>query len=462
MNLTEFTWNSQVLGPKELLGAIETAIPAATIDKAIELSNSHNQRQRALPTPLVVALVIALNLWSRDSIVDVLKNLVTGLSGQWIRLCQRWKVPTKSSISEARQRVGPQVMSRLLSLLMGPQATEGTPGAFLNGLRLMAVDGSTIDVPDTPSNARVFGYPGSRKGTRAAFPKVRLVFLVEVGTHILCDALLSPYRMHERVRVRKLLRSVGQGMLLMWDRGLHSFKMVNETLAQQCHYLGRVPANAKFAPIKALKDGSYLSWIVPDRLSLLKGAKRIQVRVIEYCVEEAGEQKTYRLITDLLDVALFPALLLAQEYHQRWEAENTLSEFKTFLNGRKVALRSKQPRLVIQELYGWLVTHWVLRTLMFQAAQQKQISPLSLSFTGSLKVLRRAIPQFQSAKTQELPVFWSWLMHELLEQTIPPRQGRSNPRVVKKTRSKFPARKPKHSGHGTQRQQLSFSIAGAA
>jgi hypothetical protein len=101
-------------------------------------------------------------------------------------------------------------------------ASPQTPGAFLFGWRVMAVDGTVLDVPDTAANAKVFGYPGSRRGTRAAFPKIRLVLLIEAGTHLIVDALVCPYRMGERVRVQKLLRSVTQGMLLMWDRGLHS------------------------------------------------------------------------------------------------------------------------------------------------------------------------------------------------------------------------------------------------
>jgi hypothetical protein len=387
------------------LQAIESAISVEAIEVAIQQSNSQHQRERVLPTPLVVALVIALNMWAQDSIVDVLKNLVTGLNQQWIRLGQRWRVPSKSSISEARQRVGPQVMSRLFHRLARPLATPETPGAFLGGLRLMAVDGSVFDLPDTPENARVFGYPGSRRGTRAAFPKARLVFLVEAGTHILCDALISPYRRHERLQVRRLLRSVNSGMLLMWDRGLHSFRMVHETLATGAHYLGRVPANVKFEVVKPLEDGSYLSWIAPDHKSRKQGIGRIQVRVIEYTIEQDGEPQSYRLITDLLDMALFPALLLAQHYHQRWEAENTLDEWKTHLNGRKVPVHSKTPRLVIQEIYGWLLAHWSVRCLMVQAAQQAQVSPLHLSFTGSVRVLRRAVPAFQSAQPHERDFF---------------------------------------------------------
>ena len=130
------------------------------------------------------------------------------------------------------------------------------------------------------------------------YPKARLVFLVEAGTHLLCDALVCPYRMHERVRVRPLLRSVSAGMLLMWDRGLHSFKMVNATLDRGSRYLGRLPANVKFPLVKPLSDGSYLSWIAPDRQSRRKGATPLQVRVIEYSIEVAGMEQSYRLIAD--------------------------------------------------------------------------------------------------------------------------------------------------------------------
>jgi hypothetical protein len=194
----------------------------------------------------------------------VLKNLVNGLSRKWIQLAEYWQVPCSASISEALERVGCRVMSQLFRIVVHPLATPQTQGAFLGGLRVMAVDGTVVDVPDSEANARVFGYPGTRPGTKAAFPKVRLVLLVEAGTHLIVDALMCPYRIGERVRVQKLLRSVTNGMLLMWDRGLHSYKMVNATLKQSCHYLGRLPANVKFDVEQVLDDGSYLSWIYPD------------------------------------------------------------------------------------------------------------------------------------------------------------------------------------------------------
>ena len=296
-------------------------------------------------------------------------------------------------------------MSQLFARTVQPLATFETKGAFLGGLRVMAVDGTVLDVPDSQANARVFGYPGSRPGTRAAFPKVRLVLLIEAGTHLIVDALMCPYRIGERVRAKKLLRSVTQGMLLMWDRGLHSFAMVQATLLQRCDYLGRVPANVKFEVETVLDDGSYLSWIAPDGKSKKKGCPKIQVRVIEYTIDTDTGQQTYRLITSLLNIALFPALLLAAEYHQRWQIENTIDELKTHLNGRKTPIRSLKPREVVQEIYGWLLGHYAVRCLIFTAAQQAGISPLRIGFTGTLKVIRRSIPDFQDIQPEQLPFF---------------------------------------------------------
>jgi len=444
----------------QLFRALEQVIGAQTIDRAIQLTCSSERRQRMLPTHVVVVLVIAMSFWSSDSIVDVFKNLVQGLNSLKIPLLIRLKAPTSSSISEARQRTGSAVMTRLFEMVAKPLATLLTPDAFLGGLRIMAADGTVFDVPDTPENARVFGYPGSPKGTYPAFPKARLVFLVEAGTHLITDAFISPYRIGERKGALKLLRSVGPGMLLMWDSFLHSFKMVNATIQQKSHFLGRVPAHVKFEVVKVLSDGSYLSWIGCRGKSKKKGAKRISIRVIEYVVEEDGAEKVYRLITDLMDIKIFPALLLAQEYHQRWSAENTLDELKVHLNGRKTPIRSKNPREVIQEIYGWLLAHYCIRCVMFQSAVFRGISPLRLSFTGSLKVIRRAIPQFQQNidNSTNFNIYVSWLISEILDLEIPPPQNRTNPRVVKKTRSKYKSKKRSHRNNSTPRQQLSFEI----
>ena len=78
------------------------------------------------------------------------------------------------------------------------------------------------------------------------FQVSRLVILREAGTHLIFDALICPYKIGEKVRALKLLRSITEKMLLMWDRGLHSYAMVEATSSKGCDNWGRILSNVKF------------------------------------------------------------------------------------------------------------------------------------------------------------------------------------------------------------------------
>lgn len=159
MQLKEFSLISPVVESGAILKALETAIPTVAIEQAIGETEALEQRKRALPSHLVVCLLIAMSLWSKASMKTVLKNLVDGLTENWVRVGKYWRVPCKSSITEARQRVGCRVMSHLFHQVVRPLATQQTPGAFLNGLRVMAVDGTVLDVPDSSTNAPCIWLP---------------------------------------------------------------------------------------------------------------------------------------------------------------------------------------------------------------------------------------------------------------------------------------------------------------
>jgi hypothetical protein len=313
----------------------------------------------------------------------------------------------KSALSQARRRLGPRPLVLLFRRLAGPVAEDGLPGAFLFGLRLMAIDGSTLDLPDTPENARAFGRPSTtlEDGTRraGAFPQVKLVWLVEVGTHVVCDLLVKPWATSEVPLAHRLLRSVGAGMLVMWDRGLHSSDLVRATLTQGAQVLGRVSKAARLAPEELLPDGSYLTTLAPSAAARRQGADGVLVRVIEYTIDDPARPRPderYRLVTSLLDPVRYPARTLALEYHQRWEIEGGLDELKVHQVDRRPAphLRSRHPREVVQEVYGLVLAHRAIRCLMAEAAARAHLDPDRLSFTGTLRLLRRAIPRCQRAR----------------------------------------------------------------
>jgi len=312
-----------------------------------------------------------------------------------------WHLPAKSALTQARQRLGPRPLILLFRRLAGPAATVATPGAFLFGLRLMAIDGTTLDLPDTPDNARLFGRPSTSRGLGVgAFPQLRIIWLVEAGTHLLCDAVLRPYFRGEAPAARQLLRSVGAGMLVMWDRGLHSYAMIRATRVRGAEFLGRVGKALVLNPEQVLADGSFLARIYPSPKARRHQQDGILVRVIEYTLDDParpGHGQRHRLLTSLLEPAAHPAAALAAAYHERWEVESTADEVKTHQADRHPAppVRSRRPREVVQEVYGLLLAHLAIRLLMAAAADRAGIDPDQVSFTGTLRILRRALPRLQ-------------------------------------------------------------------
>lgn len=342
--------------------------------------------------------------------------------------------------------MGARPVVELFRRVCRPVATAGTPGAFLFGLRLMAVDGTLEDVPDTPANARYFGRPTNQHGA-GGFPQVRGVYLVECGTHVVVDAGFWPYRVNERVGGRRLLRSVHDGMLLLWDCGFHSAEMIARTRARGAQVLGRVPSGVRLPVAQRLPDGSYLTWLSTGKDWQRPRTSRLQARVMEYTLTDpnrTGAGKRHRLITTLLDPADAPALDLICAYHERWESELVIDEIDTHQRLVQHPLRSQKPVGVIQELYGMLLAHFAIRTVIAEAAAPLQLDPRRLSFVHAVQLITDAIPDFQMAAPEQHPALYRQLLADIQRHRLPPRVNRINPRVVKWTRRKFPPRRPEH------------------
>ena len=428
----------------EVLGAaMETVIPQASIEAVVEEMGVRERRQRKLPARVTMALIVAMNLFTYLPLHLVLGKLLWGLRLVWHD--PDLLTANKSAICQARYRLGARPMVELFHRVCKPMATETTPGAFLFGLSLMAIDGTTEDIPDTPQNAKVFGRHTAGERGDGAFPQVKAVYLVECGTHAIVDAGFWPCHTSDHAG-RRLLRSVSEGMLLLWDTGLHSFEMASKTRERQAHFLSRVPSFVKLQPIRCLPDGSYLATLRPDRKSPRRH-EQLLVRVIEYTITDparVGYGERHRLMTSLLDSEQCPALEMVCAYHERWEIELTIDEADTHQRLSQHPLRSQRPVAVIQEFYGLLLAHYVVRSIMHDAAIEANIDPDRLSFRNALEIIRDAIPQFQLVDSSQHPLLYQRLLRDIARHRLPERANRINPRVIKRKVLKFPKKRKHH------------------
>jgi hypothetical protein len=424
--------------------ALSKAIPEASIRQVIAQEGVGEVRERRLTAVLTVWLVIALHLFPTVSISEVFRKLARGLRLFWPD--PEVPLPTDSALGYRRRQVGARPLVALFHQVCRPIATPQTRGAFRFGLRLMAIDGTTEDVPDTPANAKAFGRHTSARGA-SAFPQLQGVYLVECGTHCVVDAGFWPCHTSERVGGFRVLRSISRGMLLLWDRGFHDFDMVVAARQRGAHVLGRLPAQVKPLPLRTLPDGSLLAYLLPSDDARRRRGVRILVRIITYTINDPalpGYGAEHRLITTLLNPRLAPAVEVACGYHERWEIELVIDEIDTHqrLVGR--TLRSLTPVGVIQELYGLLLAHYAVRVLMHEAALRVEEDPDRLSFVHALEIVRDAIPEFQQVAQAQQPALYERLLREIAAKRLPERGLRSNPRVVKRKMSNFKLKRAEH------------------
>lgn len=375
------------------LGVISKTFPCDKIKEVLRDTGKASQRERDLPAHVVVYYVIALALYMQASYREVLRCLLEGI--QWLKGPEdRVRVTGKSGISQARTRLGPEPMKRLHDQWVKPIATEKTRGAWYRQWRLISIDGSTMDVADTKENQDRFGRPGASRG-EAAYPQLRMVSLVENGSHVLFGTEVGGYRTGENTLANKVVESLGPGHLCLGDRNFFSYSLWEKAQRTGADLLWRMKSNAVLPVEKRLEDGSYLSWVYPSTKDRRKRTRGIAVRVIEYQLEGIPDaEKIYRLITTILDPDRAPAKDLAALYHDRWEIETALDELKTHLRGARIVLRSKTPELVLQETYGLLMAHFAIRGLMHEAALKDDIDPDRLSFLHAVRVVRRKMPLF--------------------------------------------------------------------
>jgi Insertion element 4 transposase N-terminal/Transposase DDE domain len=387
------------------LGALTSTFPPELVDRVVTETGRAEQRRRLLPARVVVYFVLALALYGHAAYEEVMRCLVEGLG--WAVRARRgrrtwpyWHVPGASALAEARERLGEAPLRLLFEQAARPLATTATRGAWYRNWRLMILDGTCLDVPDSPANQGLGRSKSGRGEGVGAFPQVRVVGLVEAGTHAIIDAAQGGYATSEQTLAVQLARDggpLGPGVLLLADRLFVGGELWQQMALTGADLVWRVKCGSKTAPKlgvdQVCSDGSWLSRIYTpaDRH---QRRHPITVRVIEYTLADPGRRTSvdrYRLVTTIGDPAMAPAHELAALYTERWEVETALGELKTTQRGPKQVLRSKSPELVAQEVWAHLLVHYALRAVMHTAALAEDLDPDRLSFIASLRVIRRQV-----------------------------------------------------------------------
>jgi hypothetical protein len=427
------------------LGLLQEVIPPTMIEELLDTYQMWEEREQKTNMLVITYWLIALHLFPTLSQQGVYSRLVSGLR------CSRDDVaeslPVKSAFSYRRKQLGSEILEELFEKLAGASAREQTEGCFWKGMRLLALDGTVESVPDTPANRESFRYSTDDELSHSPFPQARLVLLIECGTHLICDAQISPCRQAEASLSRLLLeRSRLENSLILWDSGFHSSRAIFQVRASGGHVLGRLKSNVLLTPCYRLCDGSYLTPIYEDQDH--HSGKRMLVRVISYTFTDpripgAGTQ-VYRLVTTLLDPFLYPAQEIAVLYHERWHVELVIGESRTRLRLSARTLRSLTPEGVLQELSALLLAHLVVRTLMLRAAEQERIAPTRLSFTETIRIMEDYRPSLGIVDAPRRLSMVAQALTEIGKHQLPKQRVRIQARVVKRVRSRYERKKPEH------------------
>jgi hypothetical protein len=434
------------------LQVFEATRNQALARRALDQTGRWQKRSCPLKAPLVFWLTVMLMLFREDSIVVVLDRLLGMLRLRDPAISIQDVTP--EAVCLARYRLGVEP----LEVAFGESARRIEPPPSFHGLRVHGVDGTKMEAADTPANEEAFGRPAASRG-HSAYPQLAVVMLVDVVSHRVRAFSFGPCNTPERPGGLAVLDGLGPEDVVLFDRGYPSRLFFWELRQRQVHFVARLASTWGLKVVEVLEDGSSLVDLevrvpLPEEMQTPKRKTRrevLRLRLVEYQVD-GGEH--IRLLTDLLDPVEYPAQELAELYHQRWETELVNDSIKVHLatvkhGTQKTTFRSRRPEGVRQEIYALFLAYNLIREVMVEAAEAAGLTPLELSFTRSLQILRAALPQFEGAAEDEHPALYARLLGDLSFARIDrPRRGRSNPRVVKRKMSNFPVKAP--GARGTQ------------
>jgi len=418
------------------LERLPTVLDVEWVRAALQTTGKMSIRRRRVPNEVVVWLVIGMALFRHRAIEATAKHLGLVLGG---RRGATGSAVSSSAVSQARQRVGSTPLQVLFAMLTTHWARQWHARHRWRELKLAAIDGSTLRVPDTAMNEQRYGRPGSGRA-KGAYPQARVVGVLALGSRLMLDFVIGTLAESEQTLAHRIFQQLEDDTLMILDRGFINYgafaRIVRDGVHR--HWLSRAKSNMRGQLIEVLAAGDSLMELTISAQRRAEDPtlpRTLVVRVLEYHIAGFRPQ---RLITSLLDPAQYPAQEIITLYHERWEIELSYAEIKTDTLERRESLRSKTPDGVAQEIWGLVIAYNLVRVMMAEAANSAGVPAGRMSFHNSLLCVRDFLICAWVVAPGNLPRLLRRLEKDLALLVLPPRRrDRHYPRVVKIKMSNF-------------------------
>jgi hypothetical protein len=416
---------------------LSAAIDPQWIAQALAATGTASIRKRKMPAEQVIWLVIALALFRRQSIAEVVVHLDLLLPNE------HDPDIANSALTQARQRLGEEPLAQLFSLCARAWDTRHQRGQSWRGLARYAIDGTTLRTSDTPENRQHFGAQAYASEVVSSYPQLRMVTLTALATHLVREVVFGEYGKNEMLYAQEVIELIPDYSLTVLDKGFLSAEILLplQLNGQQRHWLIPAKSNTKWERL----ESNERDYRVKMKVSPQARAKRPELP--EYwearAIEVLSKQGTKRiLLTSLLDRAKYPAAEIAEQYSQRWRIETSYRELKQSLLGDEITLRSGTPATVRQEVWGALLAYNLVRLEMAEVAKEVGAAATDLSFQMALGYLQYEWNWLATNSPGKIPKQLHHLRERLGELLLPKqRRGRECPRVVKALPKRYPTRK---------------------
>jgi len=334
-----------------------------------------------------------------------------------------------SAYCQARGRLSLDLIRKVFDRLCSWFEAETRASDLWCGRTVKVLDGTGISMPDTKDNREEFEYAGGQR-EGCGFPTGKLVALFSLATGHLTRFVHGNWKEHDISMARSLIGWIGAGEVLLADCGFCGWGFMACLVRKDVDVVMRLHQARKVR-------SRFEQWDKPQRKETWDKSlwsdlpESIQVRIVQYKVEEPGfRTKEVVLATTLLDTKKYPDEAIMELFGRRWQVELNLRDIKTTL-GLDV-LRSKSPELVYKEIYMQAIAYNIVRGVMLRSARQHHRPIYRLSFKGTVDTLRQWSALFGHADNKTLSARWEDLLCALAADVLPERDGRSEPRAVKR------------------------------